>query len=428
MAAAMPEAALPDSDEGDEDTAWRVESDPVRLKIYRTEGKGSHTKATKTAYSALRIGENSVLVRDLRKKVVDRYVNVVQRHERYLQIMAHLSKEPVADNWLDEISNTQAACLNAIDNYLKRAPDRSTASTTSRHSSRRSSTSSARAKLQKIEHQQMLAELQLQQAEEEESIQEEENAALRQMADYKRKVAAERRRRELRDEIEKQKFSGAILRKMLDEIEEEASSFAPPLSTDADRPTDSARDEIVIDPRKSMVSYSPKNRVHFSGDKVASIAIDPPSVAAQHSQSFALAPVSTRRQIGGSAAPVSNLLATFRGFASRALNVFTPKRQRSPSTPSGSSSASSQLTAPALLAPTSPKVTTSIPLTSVSIPAAPVSAVSPAFAVPSAPAAHVSTVSAAFAVPSVPAAPVSAVPSASASPFVPAMPDRKSVV
>jgi enabled protein len=73
-------------------------------------------------------------------------------------------------------------------------------------------------KITKLNERRKKAELMLQQAEDETRGREEEDAKIREAEDYKRKVESKRKQRKIRDEIDLQRLSGAIMRQQLNDV------------------------------------------------------------------------------------------------------------------------------------------------------------------------------------------------------------------
>ncbi len=88
----------------------------------------------------------------------------------------------------------------------------------SRASSWHSSISSRQAKIHEAEQKEKEAELMLQQAEDETRRREEEDSKIREAEDYKRKVESERKQREIPDEIDLRRLSGAIMRQQFNDL------------------------------------------------------------------------------------------------------------------------------------------------------------------------------------------------------------------
>ncbi|KAI9549417.1 hypothetical protein GHT06_004464 [Daphnia sinensis] len=221
--------------EDDEASDWETTTDPVRLKRFRTTGKSIHTKSGKRLMIAVRAGDDRDTVRALRATYVRDYDDLERRHDRFLQFSsANLSPEAITgeQNWLQAVIYEHQALLHHCEDYLARFSNLSSASVSSRHSSRVSSVSSARAKIQEAERLQKEAEFKLQQAQDEAARRAAEDAALRQAEDYQRQVVADRRQRELQDQIDLQRLSGAILKQQLNELTgNEPNPSEPALST-----------------------------------------------------------------------------------------------------------------------------------------------------------------------------------------------------
>ncbi|XP_057368282.1 uncharacterized protein LOC130689298 [Daphnia carinata] len=217
MAQSLPH--LPAIDEDDETNFdWETATDPARLKRFRTTGKSTHTRSGKKLMTAVRVGEDRDTVRALRATYIRDYDELEERHDRFLQFFApDAPSEALAGEqlWLQAVVCEHQALLTTCDDYLARLPARSTASLSSSH---HSSVSSARAKIQEAERLQKEAEFRLQSAQDEAVRRAAEDVTLRQVEDYQRQVAANRQQRELRDQIELQRLSGAILKRQLNEL------------------------------------------------------------------------------------------------------------------------------------------------------------------------------------------------------------------
>ncbi|EFX63651.1 hypothetical protein DAPPUDRAFT_119016 [Daphnia pulex] len=146
------------------------------LKRLRTSGKMVHTKAGKKLMQSIAAKENRDTVRALCAIYVRDFDILEKRHDRH------------------------------------------SASVVSRASSRHSSVSSRQAKIHEAERKEKEAELMLQQVEDETRRRQEEDAKIREAEDYKRKVESERKQREIRDEIDLQRLSGAIMRQQLNDL------------------------------------------------------------------------------------------------------------------------------------------------------------------------------------------------------------------
>ncbi|EFX68971.1 hypothetical protein DAPPUDRAFT_329558 [Daphnia pulex] len=185
------------------------------LKRLRTSGKMVHTKAGKKLMESIAAKEDRDTVRALRAVYDD------------------LDGEK---DWIQAVIYDHLAILAKCDDYLALINSRS-ASVVSRASSRHSSVSSRQAKIHEAERKEKEAELMLQQVEDETRRRKEEDAKIREAEDYKRKVESERKQREIRDEIDLQRLSGAIMRQQLNDLTVDdqavptrASSFVSGLS------------------------------------------------------------------------------------------------------------------------------------------------------------------------------------------------------
>ncbi|KZS19715.1 Uncharacterized protein APZ42_013762 [Daphnia magna] len=160
----------------DEPPDWETTIDPVRLKRFRTTGKSIHTKSGKRLMTAVQAGDDRDTLRALRATYVCDYDDLERRHDRFLQFSpANLSPE----------------AINGEQNWLQ---------------------------IQEAERFQKQAKFKLQKAQDEAVRRTAEDAALRQAEDYQRQVAADRRQRELQDQIHLQRLSGAILKQQLNQL------------------------------------------------------------------------------------------------------------------------------------------------------------------------------------------------------------------
>ncbi|KAK4028019.1 hypothetical protein OUZ56_017182 [Daphnia magna] len=167
---------LPVIFEDDEPPDWETTIDPVRLKRFRTTGKSIHTKSGKRLMTAVQAGDDRDTLRALRATYVCDYDDLERRHDRFLQFSpANLSPE----------------AINGEQNWLQ---------------------------IQEAERFQKQAKFKLQKAQDEAARRTAEDAALRQAEDYQRQVAADRRQRELQDQIHLQRLSGAILKQQLNQL------------------------------------------------------------------------------------------------------------------------------------------------------------------------------------------------------------------
>ncbi|EFX81257.1 hypothetical protein DAPPUDRAFT_102662 [Daphnia pulex] len=201
------------------------------LKRLRTSGKMVHTKAGKKLMESIAAKADRDTVRALRAVYVRDFDLLEKRHDRYVQCKAPNYSQDDLDgekDWIQAVIYDHLAILAKCDDYLALTNSRS-ASFVSRASSRHSSVSSRQAKIHEAERKEKEAELMLQQVEDETRRRKEE--------DYKRKVESERRQREIRDEIDLQRMSGAIMRQQLNDLTVDdqavptrASSFVSGLS------------------------------------------------------------------------------------------------------------------------------------------------------------------------------------------------------
>ncbi|EFX73475.1 hypothetical protein DAPPUDRAFT_253149 [Daphnia pulex] len=209
------------------------------LKRLRTSGKMVHTKAGKKLMESIAVKEDRDTVRALRAVYVRDFDLLEMRHDRYVQCKAPNYSQDDLDgekDWIQAVIYDHLAILAKCDDYLALTNSRS-ASVVSRASSRHSSVSSRQAKIHEAERKEKEAELMLQQVEDETRRREEEDAKIREAEDYKRRVESERKQREIRDEIDLQRLSGAIMWQQLNDLTVDdqavptrASSFVSGLS------------------------------------------------------------------------------------------------------------------------------------------------------------------------------------------------------
>jgi hypothetical protein len=195
-------------------------TDPARLKRIRTTAKTAHTNAGKKLLQSVRVGEDRDTVRAYRVVYVGQFDSLEQHHDRYVRCNApNCSLDDLAGerDWIQAVIFDHQAGLAVCDNYLDQTNPKPP-STVSRASSRHSSVSSRQARIHEAERKEREAQLKLQQEEDETRRREEEDAKIREAEDYKRKVESERRQREIRDEIDLQRLSGAIMRQQLNDI------------------------------------------------------------------------------------------------------------------------------------------------------------------------------------------------------------------
>ncbi|EFX62575.1 hypothetical protein DAPPUDRAFT_120101 [Daphnia pulex] len=195
-------------------------TDLYLLKRLRTSGKMVHTKTGKKLMESIAAKEDRDTVRALRAVYVRDFDLLEKRHDRYVQCKASNYSQDDLDvekDWIQAVIYDHLAILAKCDDYLALTNSRS-ASVVSRASSRHSSVSSRQAKIHEAERKEKEAELMLQQVEDETRRREEEDAKIREAEDYKRRVESERKQREIRDEIDLQRLSGAIMRQQLNDL------------------------------------------------------------------------------------------------------------------------------------------------------------------------------------------------------------------
>ncbi|EFX75875.1 hypothetical protein DAPPUDRAFT_322944 [Daphnia pulex] len=195
-------------------------TDPARLKRFRTTAKMIHTNAGKKLMQSVKVGEDRDTVRALRAIYVRDFDSLEKHHDRYVQCNAPNCSQDDFDgerDWIQAYIYDHQAILAKCDDYLAQTNPKP-ASTVSRASSRHSSVSSRQARIHEAERKERETQLKLQQEEDETRRREEEDAKIREAEDYKRKVESERRQREIRDEIDLQRLSGAIMRQQLNDL------------------------------------------------------------------------------------------------------------------------------------------------------------------------------------------------------------------
>ncbi|XP_057374666.1 uncharacterized protein LOC130695542 [Daphnia carinata] len=222
MAQAIVPTILTSIDE-EEEALSDVETivDPIRLKRLRTNGKMAHTKAGKKLAQSVRIGEDRDTVRALRANYVREFDSLETCHDRYVQCNApNCSANDLEGEiqWIQAVIYDHQSTLADCDDYVAWTKPKSSSSVHSRASSRHSSVSSRQARIHEAEQREKEAELMLQQTLEETTRREEEDAKIRELDEYKQRVESERKQRELRNEMDRQRLSGAIMRRQLAEL------------------------------------------------------------------------------------------------------------------------------------------------------------------------------------------------------------------
>ncbi|EFX68133.1 hypothetical protein DAPPUDRAFT_114838 [Daphnia pulex] len=195
-------------------------TDPARLKRFRTTAKMIHTNAGKKLMQSVKVGEDRDTVRALRALYVRDFDSLEKHHDRYVRCNAPNCSQDDFDgerDWIQAVIYDHQAILAKCDDYLVQTNPKP-ASTVSRASSRHSSVSSRQARIHEAERKEREAQLMLRQVEDETRRREEEDAKIREAEDYKRKVESERKQREIRDEIDLQRLSGAIMRQQLNDV------------------------------------------------------------------------------------------------------------------------------------------------------------------------------------------------------------------
>ncbi|EFX67618.1 hypothetical protein DAPPUDRAFT_330884 [Daphnia pulex] len=170
---------------------------------------------------AVRIGSDRDEVRALRAVYVRDFEELERRHDRYVcASLANFSSNDLEGQrqWIQAVIYDQQKLLAACDKYLNLTKPQSSASVATRASSRHSSVSSAQAKILEAERKEQEARLKLQQAEDEAKHQAEEDESLRELQVRQRQIDADREQRKLRDEMELQQLTGAIMQQQLADI------------------------------------------------------------------------------------------------------------------------------------------------------------------------------------------------------------------
>jgi hypothetical protein len=216
------------------------------------------------------------------------------------------------------------------DTYLSQTKPASSIS--SRTSSKRSSVSSAQAKIREAERKEQEALLRLQQSEDEVRRQAAEETTLRELRDKERQIQADRDLRKLKDEVEVQRLSGAIMRQQLAEV----------LNTD-----DAAQDS-----RAQSIISAPSSR-HEDLTKPAPFFVNPQATYAATQAPFTQAPATM-------AVPTSSVITSAYPVTSSAITtplvgsinkVLTPTRLFAAPTSATTTAAQPKTVTP----PTTPK-------------------------------------------------------------------------
>ena len=137
------------NEEEEEVAEWETISDPDRLKKFRSAAKSNHTKSTKKLLLGIKVGEDRDQIRTLRALIVRDYDEMERRHDRYLRYLIASPDDIEAEaEWLRGVTQQHRDTLATADDHLATF---STPSVTSRHSSRRSSSSSTRARIREAD-------------------------------------------------------------------------------------------------------------------------------------------------------------------------------------------------------------------------------------------------------------------------------------
>jgi hypothetical protein len=131
-------------------------------------------------------------------------------NEQFTSAILTTSKDVTTETWIQAVIYEHQGTLALCDKYLIQTKPASSIS--SRTSSKRSSISSAQDKIREDERKEQEALLRLQQSEDAVRRQAAEDATLRELRDKERQIQADRDLCKLKDEVEVQKLSGAIMR------------------------------------------------------------------------------------------------------------------------------------------------------------------------------------------------------------------------
>ena len=147
-------AALPPIEEEEEVVLSELDqiTDPGRLKRLRSGGRTVHTKSGKKLVQAVRVGEDRDTVRAQRAVYVRDFDNLERRHDRYVSVKyGSVSNEETEGEkqWIQAVIYEHQGTLSICDTYLSQTKPASSIS--SRTSSKRSSISSAQAKIREAE-------------------------------------------------------------------------------------------------------------------------------------------------------------------------------------------------------------------------------------------------------------------------------------
>ncbi|XP_057380662.1 uncharacterized protein LOC130703059 [Daphnia carinata] len=214
---------------------WQRTNDPAQLKQHRTQAKRIHTMALNQALLAVRMQEDVGTIEIERTSLVRAYDIVERIHRRYVEVCKFDGKDLDREtSWGIDISIKHSRALTDMANYIDslQARARSVAGFSRSSVSNRSSTSSTRRKLQEAERLEKETQLRIQQEKAEALQQAEEEERRKQFelgkmqleiarkAEEKR-VEAARKERQLKMELEKQRYTSSLLRKQLaDELAE----------------------------------------------------------------------------------------------------------------------------------------------------------------------------------------------------------------
>ncbi|XP_057376527.1 putative GATA zinc finger domain-containing protein 25 [Daphnia carinata] len=214
---------------------WQRTNDPAQLKQHRTQAKRIHTMALNQALLAVRMQEDAGRIEIERTSLVRAYDIVERIHRRYVEVCKFDGEDLDREtSWGIDISIKHSRALTDMANYIDslQARARSVAGSSRSSVSNRSSTSSTRRKLQEAERLEKETQLRIQQEKAEALQQAEEEERRKQFelgkmqleiarkAEEKR-VEAARKERQLKMELEKQRYTSSLLRKQLaDELAE----------------------------------------------------------------------------------------------------------------------------------------------------------------------------------------------------------------
>ena len=211
------------TDDEDEDEEWKTSLDPVRLKFWRNVEKSTYSGSLKRVLLAVKVREKREEIRVKQRMLICDYESVVKRHRRYMQYATHPTAESLEEDikWMADIQCKQAAALESIEAFLRQL-HRPAAPVSSPNLSTRSSKSlippltamlleTDRLEREIETRKRLDAIARERQAEEYENTARLESAR---KAEEKR-IAADRRQRELCDQLKKLCSNSELLRRQL---------------------------------------------------------------------------------------------------------------------------------------------------------------------------------------------------------------------